>query len=153
MTDRNPAQSSGSPIPDPVGEGFFRVKIDGLTIGLFNECTGIAVEYEVQTVEEGGYNGFVRKLRGRAKHPNLVLKRGVTHEAALLDWFRKCEHATDYHDIEVSLVAPDAQVVRSWTFMDAWPSKWTGPNLKAGSNAAATETLEIAHIGFREVRQ
>jgi hypothetical protein len=26
--------------------------------------------------------------------------------------------------------------------------KWAGPNLNAGSDSAATETLEIAHGGF-----
>jgi phage tail-like protein len=151
VTDRNPAKSSGSTVPDPVGELFYRIQIEDLTIGLFTEATGIGVEYDALTVEEGGNNGFQVKLRGRAKYPNLVLKRGVTHETALLEWFRKCEQSVDYRTVFVNLVAPDAEVVRSWSFLMCWPVKWTGPNLKGGSNAAATETLEIAHMGFIEV--
>ena len=38
--------------------------------------------------------------------------------------------------------------MRSWAFTDAFPVKWTGPALNAGSNDVATETLEIAHHGF-----
>jgi len=39
-------------------------------------------------------------------------------------------------------------VVRSWVLDGAFPVKWQGPNLNAGSNSVATETLEIAHRGL-----
>jgi phage tail-like protein len=32
-----------------------------------------------------------------------------------------------------------------WNFVNAWPSKWTGPALNATSTAVAVETLEITH--------
>jgi phage tail-like protein len=35
--------------------------------------------------------------------------------------------------------------------MNAYPVKWTGPNLNANSNAIASETLEIVHNGLRVV--
>jgi phage tail-like protein len=31
---------------------------------------------------------------------------------------------------------------------NAFPIKWTGPNLNAGSNQIATESLEIVHEGL-----
>jgi len=58
-------------------------------LGYFTEVTGLSVEYEVFEWQEGGQNTYVHKLRGRAKYPNIVLKRGITHESALLDWFRE----------------------------------------------------------------
>ena len=48
---------------------------------------GLAVEVEVKEYNEGGINDYVHKLPTRIKYPNLVLKRGVTYEDALLDWF------------------------------------------------------------------
>jgi phage tail-like protein len=152
VTDRATGQDSGSAKPDPVGELYYQVKIENTTIGYFTECSGISVEYDVTTLEEGGTNEYVWKLRGRAKHPNLVLKRGVTHETALLDWFTKCQVDMDYRTVQVALKGPDGKTVRAWAFGVAWPAKWTGPSLKGGSNSVATETLEIAYHGFTEVK-
>ena len=141
----------GSSHPDPVGGLRFQVdvgQIGGVTIGAFAECTGMTVEYEVMEWKEGGNNAYIHKLRGRAKFPNLVLKRGITHEKALLAWFFDCQEKTDRHEIVVSLLGPNLKPVRSWAFKDAFPVKWTGPALNARSNDVATETLEIAHHGF-----
>jgi phage tail-like protein len=138
-------------VPDPVGGLHFRVQLTGgPTIGWFTECSGLAVEYEVMDYEEGGENTFVHHFRGRAKYPNLVLKRGITHERALLDWFLQCQTQTARAQIDVSLLGPGAtSAVRAWSFWDAFPVKWAGPTLNAGSSSIATETLEIAHHGLK----
>jgi phage tail-like protein len=48
----------------------------------------------------------------------------------------------------VTLVGPDTQPVRVWVFAGAFPVKWQGPTLNASSANAATEVLEIAHLGL-----
>ena len=35
-----------------------------------------------------------------------------------------------------------------WNLRNAWPAKWTGPDLKANANEIAIETLELAHEGL-----
>jgi phage tail-like protein len=146
--DRNPA-SGGSPDP-ALGIGFL-VKAGFDKIGLFQECSGLTVEYDVYTHEEGGEMGFVHKLRGRAKHPNLVLKRGVTHEKNLSDWFFECKDQAKRRDISVELIGRDQKTIRAWSFAGAFPVKWTGPTLNAGQANAAIEQLEIVHQGFGDV--
>ena len=136
---------------DAVGELRFKVEVLGVTIGRFMECTGLAVEYEVVEHVEGGLNDHVHKLRGHAKHPNLTLKRGVTDEEQLLRWVLDCQAGTKRHDIQVQLKAPDGKTVRTWTLEGAWPVKWQGPALNAGSANVATESLEIAHRGLKRV--
>ena len=140
--------SSDGAVPDPVGELRFSVKIDDAVIGKFSECSGIGVEYDVMEYIEGGENRFVHKLRGRMKYPNLVLKRGITHEAALLKWFFQSKDWKKRGNVTVTLVAPDSKTVRTWAFANAFPTKWTGPTLNAASSNIATETLEIAHRGL-----
>lgn len=141
------ATANGSS-PDPVGELRFRVEMPGLTIGYFTECTGLSVEFDLMEYQEGGENRFSHKLRGRLKYPNLVLKRGVTHEEALLRWFFQAQDVAERPTVTVSLLGPDAKKVRSWAFEGAFPVKWQGPNLNAGSSSVASETLEIAHHGL-----
>jgi phage tail-like protein len=135
-------------VPDPVGELRYRVAIPGLEIGRFTEVSGLQVEYEVMEYGEGGNNEFTYKIRGRRKYPNLVLKRGVTDEDALMKWFFKYQAVGERPTVTLSLIGPDAKEVRSWAFSAAYPVKWQGPTLKAGSNSIATETLEIAHTGM-----
>jgi phage tail-like protein len=143
------AVTAGSSTPDPVAELRFKVEVQGISIGRFSECTGIAVEVEMKDYNEGGSNEFVHKLPTRIKYPNIVLKRGVTHEDALLKWFWDSRNAVQRKEMTITLLGPGASTVRTWAFMNAYPVKWTGPNLKAGSNAIATETLEVVHNGLK----
>jgi phage tail-like protein len=146
--DRHPASGRS---PDPAPGLRFLVKIGTEPIGRFQECTGIQVEYETLEWPEGGENRFVHKLRGRTKYTNIVLKRGITHEKNLVKWFRDCSNRTKRFPVTVELLAGDLKPVRSFSFDMAFPVKWTGPNLNAGQNNAAIETLEIAHQGFAEL--
>ena len=154
-SNRGTSKGAGARTPDPVGELRFRVSLGSDVggkgeIGWFTECSGIAVEWELMTYEEGGLNEYAHKFRGRAKHQNLVLKRGVTYEPNLLAWFQQCKDHAERKDISVELLGPDGKTVRGWQFLAAFPVKWQGPALNAGSNNLASETLEIAHHGFKE---
>jgi phage tail-like protein len=143
------AVTKGSSMPDPVAELRFKVEVQGVSIGRFSECTGIQVEIETKDYMEGGSNDFVHKLPTRVKYPNVVLKRGVTHEDALLKWFWDCRTAVQRKEMTIQLLGPGMKTVRTWAFMNAYPVKWIGPNLKASSNQIATETLEIVHNGLK----
>jgi phage tail-like protein len=145
MTDR---ASADGRTPDPVGELGFKVSVDDAVIGSFSECSGLTLEYEILEYDEGGENRFTHKLRGRLKHPNLVLKRGITHEDALLKWFFESKETSKRGAVVLEIVGADAKAVRTWAFAGALPVKWTGPTLNAGSANIATESLEIAHQGL-----
>src|SRR4051794_14005311 len=93
--------------PEPVGELRFLVHIPGVQIGRFTEVSGLQVEYEIFEYAEGGNNEFTYKLRGARKYPNLVLKRGVTDEKALLAWFLRYEHVDERPTVTLTLLAPD----------------------------------------------
>lgn len=135
--------------PEPVADLRFKVELeDAKTVGHFGECSGLSVEWEVMPYQEGGENRFEHKLKGRMKYPNLVLKRGVTDEDALLNWLFEKKDVDKRGSVVVSLMSPDNKVVRRWAFAGAFPVKWTGPTMNAGSNNIATETLEIAHQGL-----
>lgn len=157
LNGQSPAKGSRSPgpgssDPDPVGEHRFKVNLPGINVGTFREISGIGVEVETMDYMEGGNNEFVYKLPTRLKFQNITLKRGVTHQAALLEWFQQTRAQgvqAKRQDITVTLVGPKGEDIRTWSFTDAYPVKWTGPTLNAASNQIASETLEIAHTGMR----
>ncbi|HYH51111.1 MAG TPA: phage tail protein [Acidimicrobiia bacterium] len=137
--------------------GSFIFEVDGKEIGVFKEVHGLRVEMEVEILDEGGQNQFAHKLPGRLTWPNIVMKRGVTVSDNLLAWLlrsagdgfegagRKVEKTT----AAITLVDETCNRVQGWSFTGAFPVRWEGPSLQAGSNEAAMEELEIAHHGFR----
>jgi phage tail-like protein len=128
-------------------EPCFRVEVSGRELGQFAECTGIGAEYDVVEHREGGNNDFVHLLRGHRRHTNLVLRRGVTNEEALLTWFHDIERAAP-PPLSVTLLDAMGEPVRSFTFAGAFPIRWTGPNGSSQTPAAATESLEVGHQGL-----
>lgn len=129
---------------------WYRVQVQDAVVGVFSECRGLSVEYEVLPYAAGG-DDFVHQLRGRKKYSNLVLKRGMTNDKALATWFRQAKKREDRGAVTISLLTSTTQNVRQWSFARAHPIKWEGPTMASRGGDVATEVLEIAHEGFQEL--
>lgn len=142
----------GSPsrVADPLISFNFLLEVDGKEIGYFMSVGGLGVEMEVETVKEGGLNEFEHKLPGRLKWSNITLKRGITNSTELFEWMQaSTPNGLERSTGRISMLNPTYETVQTWEFEGAFPVKWTGPSLDAGSNDIGTEELEIAHHGFR----
>jgi phage tail-like protein len=126
----------------------FIVKIPDVdTIGYFSHCSGLELSFDVFEYQEGGNNDFVHRLPGGLRYPNLLLSRGLTQEDVLLKWFGAT--LTEPQRKEITLTLQTAEAERTWTFADAFPIKWTGPQIDSSGAGIAMETLEIAHAGLK----
>ena len=141
---------------DPLGAFNFIVEIDGVTQGGFSECTGLDSETDVIEYRNGDEDITVRKLPGLKKFSNVTLKRGFSTNLELWDW-RQRVMAGDIERKNVSIVLyeeagtqPANERLR-WNLQHAWPSKWTGAELKANANEIAIETIEFCHEGIVEM--
>ena len=117
----------------------------------FTEISGLAAEIETMTYNEGGRNDSVHKLPTRMKHPNLVLKRGVTTVKDLQEWCLDSYMGPSRKEVTLTMYNEGLEKLRTWSFKNAYPVKWTGPNFNAGQNAIATEAIEIVHDGIQVV--
>ena len=127
----------------------FTLKIPGIDeVGVFMQCSGLQIEFDVYEYHEGGNNDFVHRLPGAARYPNLILSRGLTNEEALLKWFWATLTQADRKEVTITLSYGKSKP-RSWTFTDAFPVKWSGPQMDANATDVAIETLEIAHSGLK----
>jgi phage tail-like protein len=132
----------------PVATLNFVVKIPDIdTIGWFIECHGLELSFDVMEYREGGNNDFVHHLPGRIQYPHLTLSRGLTNEDALLKWFWATHSQAERKELTLTLRL--GEVDRTWTFADAFPIKWIGPNPTNGPTGIATESLTIAHSGLK----
>jgi phage tail-like protein len=149
----------GSFVPlgiDPQPARRFLFEVDGVPIGLFNEVTGLSVSIETQEIREGGQNAFVHHVPGRMVWPNITFRRGLTQSDNLFDWFEKTSgegfagkrNRLARETAAISVVAELGIRLRSWSLVDAFPVRWTGPALSANSTETVMEELEIAHHGF-----
>src|SRR5262245_11747441 len=61
----------------------------GLSVlfGSFSEVNGLTAQIETEDYREGGRNTGPHKLMKWGKYPNLVLKRGVTFNTDIWDWY------------------------------------------------------------------
>ena len=136
-------------VVDPLGELGFKVEIPGRPIGRFAECAGLAVEYDVMEYAEGGNNDYLHHLRGRVRYPNVVLRRGVTFEDALLKWFYEVSTPSQRPNLTITLLNTKGDTIRHFALKSALPVRWTGPTATMkGTAETATESREIAHEGF-----
>jgi phage tail-like protein len=143
------AATAGARDIEKLGANHFILEVKpDIAVGAFSACSGLAMEREVLEYREGGRNDVVHRLPGRMKYPNLVLKRGITDQRELMRWFWDSRSVPKLVTVTVKLVDTTGHDMQVWAFAEAYPVKWTGPSLDAGSDAAATEELEIAHGGL-----
>jgi phage tail-like protein len=80
---------------DPLTTHRFAVEIDGLVLGAFDECSGLAGTLDVYEYKEGGLNSYTHKLPGRISWGTITLKWGTTDSTRLWDWFKAISAAVN----------------------------------------------------------
>ena len=135
---------------DPLLSYNFAVEISGLIVGGFSEVSGLQAEIEVQEYREGGVNEYVHKRAGPTKYSsNLVLRRGIADATELWSWYWDVMQGTIKRKaVDVVLMDGAGGEKRRWKFQNAYPVKWTGPDLKAAASEVAVEAVELAHEGL-----
>ncbi len=123
-------------------------------LGIFKGLTGLDVSFDVLEYREGGNNDFVHRLPGRMIYPNLTLSWGLVNDEALLQWFMQTHTQAQTQEITLTLTTSaggQTNNARKFAFTDAFPVRWSGPQLQATAADPETwgETLEIAHSGLK----
>ena len=127
----------------------FTVSIDGIELGTWTKCEGLAVEYEVFEYQEGGFNDYVHRLPGRRKYPNVKLTRPLDQDSpTIVQWVSQMVTRVERKHAEITVLDANGAVVCRWNLTAVCPVKWTGPTLDASGNQIANETLELSHNGF-----
>lgn len=144
----NGSKSSGTRPDDPFSAFRFQVEIEGLLAGGFSECSGLDLETEVFEYAEGGVNEYLHKFPTRVRQGVIVLRRGIV-SPLLWDWYAESRPGR-IRLKSGSIVVPDdsGEFWLTWRFDRGWPRKVQGPELDAGADRVAFESVEIAHHGL-----
>ncbi|MBN1551892.1 phage tail protein [bacterium] len=135
---------------DPYMSYRFLIIIDQIIEGGFSEVSGLDITTQVEEYWEGGENSFVHKLPKETRFANLIMKKGLADKSRLWEWhFEVVSGLIIRRGVHIVLLKDrESAPLQMWSFKDAYPVKWTGPELKADANTVAFQTLELAHHGY-----
>lgn len=135
---------------DPYRNFNFRLEIDGLSVGSFRECSGLAADGNAVDYREGtDIPRSVRKLIGLQTYSNITLKRGYTQNHELWDWYKNIVNGiADRRNGSVILMDEQRKDVLRWNVENMWIKKIEAPGFNATANEVAVESVEIVHEGL-----
>ena len=140
---------------DPLVSYHFHVEIDGITQAQFKECSGLGSSSDVVEYKESVKGATVyRKQPGALKWNDITLKRGISGVMELWNWRKQIEQgkiAEARKNGSIVLYDQADKEIARWNFKDGWPSKLSGPSVKADSSDVAIEELTITHEGMERV--
>jgi phage tail-like protein len=123
----------------------FIVNVDGVTMGVFTECTLPTIEWDVEEIKEGGLNTYIHQLPGRRKSAKITLKNGLGNSKQLLSWYTKnLSEKFSRHRVTITLLNSLLVPMMVLEIQNAYPVRWTGPQLKTDQNTIAIQSLELA---------
>lgn len=143
------------PRPYPFSAFNFSVEItlDGASQQLCNaafaECDGLEMTMEVKTIREGGNNGQQIRLAGPLSFGQLTLKRGMTADFALWDWFAAMLQPGKVKlraNGQVVVFAPDGTTEQArFVLRRCLPTRLKAPPLNAKDGIIAIEELQLVY--------
>ena len=91
----------------------------------------------------------MHRFAGPTKYPPLVLKHGLTQIDGLWNWHQDVvQGKIERKNGTIYLLDKQRIPVMWWDFKEAFPYKWTGPELRADSSNVAIESVELTHRGL-----
>lgn len=142
---------------DPMIGAHFAVEVGSVITGYFTEASGLGSESEVvehKIMAKGAKEAIIRKIPGRLKWGDIVLKRGITSNMDFYKWRTQVEQGkVDAARMDGSIIMYDQTMteVARWNFVKGWPSKISGPSVKSDANEVGIEELTIVHEGIKRV--
>jgi phage tail-like protein len=135
---------------NPYANFNFVVELEGVEAGGFSEVDLPSGEIDVIEYREGADKvSAARKLPGRVKYANVVLKRGVAGRLELFEWWKAVRDGTlDRRNVAIVLLDEARSPVQRWLLRNAWPTKLAYSRLEGLGNEVVIESLELAYESF-----
>jgi len=145
---------------DPYKNLKFRVKWDNRYVAGVSKVSALKRTTEVVEHREGGDPSTVRRSPGQTMYEPITLERGVTHDPEFEQWANKVWNwgsglgsevsLADFRkDLIIELYNEAGQLVMAYKVYRCWPSEYQAlPDLDAGANAVAIQTLTLQHEGW-----
>lgn len=123
----------------------FVVAIDGSPTAAFTQCTLPTIAWDTEQLKEGGLNTYVHQLPGQRQQATVTLKNGVGVASDLVNWYlMTMNERIRRRRVTITLLNRYHVPMMVWHIENAYPIRWTGPQLQSDQNTIAIQTLELA---------
>ena len=140
----SPAAEGAVPDDGVVPASFF-LEIGGEIVTALAQVSGISAETDVIESKQGN-SKEVEKLAGDTNYSNVVLRRSLTEDMTLSDWFDLTASGNpDKKDASIVISDIEGQTIARFNFTNAWPCKYDLSPFDAASNESIIETVELCH--------
>ena len=120
----------------------------------FSECEGLEVSMEAKTIRQGGDNGRQIHLAGPVSYGQLALKRGMSANFDIWDWFDDAIDDPGLRvNIDVVMFAGDGKTEQAkFALTRCLPVRLRGPTLNAKEGLVAIEELRVAYERMKRIQ-
>jgi phage tail-like protein len=143
----------------------FYFEADGLTDKQILEVSGLSSESPAaggDTVLGSGKNAvnLRQATPTRVKFDQVTVKLVATTNKDLYKWYEDCnkndggksDWKSNRKAASITVYDQGGEMKARWELQNAYPTKYEGPQLSAGSNDVANETLMLVHEGIKRVQ-
>lgn len=126
---------------------YFGFVLDGIEVGWFTTVSGIGIDIEVVEHDTTSGTGRMKmKMPGRATFTEVVLKRGLTTDMQVQDWFNDVVAGkTERKTCEIVVYDREGDPKATFSFDQVFPSKLEVSDMSSTSSEAMIETLTLRH--------
>jgi phage tail-like protein len=145
-------------VQTPAGNFIFQLTLGGAEkAAFFAEASGLSTENQVieHTSADASGKPLPQRFAGQVKWANIVLKRGVDSAQQLWTWRQAILNGDiekNRQTVTITVLDQTATAVAAYSFIRAWPCKYSSPGLNAGGNEILVEEIELAHEGFTRTK-
>lgn len=132
----------------------YKVLMAGKEEAGFSEVSAPDISSDPVEYREGNMAGMTPgKQPGILKYSNVTLKRGTTNSQVFFEWIKTIQDGSvTRKTVSISLLDDTMAEVASWELANAWPTKYTAPDLNATSNEVAIESLDLVCEGIKRTK-
>ncbi len=135
-------------VRDPYSKCFFRVEVEGVSPGAFQQVQGLSWESEVLEFQEGGRNDHLIRLPGQGRLAKVTLTRGFLGNGEFTSWAKSAARGDSMRrSVDLVILNTDHAEVARYTLIRAWPSRFESKGFDT-AQGLAVETLELSHEGI-----
>ncbi|HXH38224.1 MAG TPA: phage tail protein [Thermoanaerobaculia bacterium] len=123
-----------------------------LCLAAFSECDGLEMTMDVKTIREGGNNTRQIRLIGPVNYGQVTLKRGMTANFDLWDWFDAQQQGSPQQlrgdlrgEAKVILLSSDRQEQAHFLLKGCLLTKLKAPPLNAKDGVVAIEEMQLTY--------
>src|SRR5262245_2976308 len=132
----------------------FLVTIDksAFNFGSFSSIQGLDVTWDLAEYRAGDAKNERWYYPGNTKYSTIKLERAADAEgtAGVRKWLESNSFKYEIQSGKIELHDAKGMPVTHWTLRHVIPVKWSIVKFDATQSKVATETLELAHMGFLE---